>query len=115
MNYCKKPCGECPFSKMSLGGWLADYTATELHRIVMNELPFPCHMSHEEDLEWDKVGTSKNPLCAGALMYMKKNAKSPRRQDLAVLVKQININDCDDILSVPEFFEHHALAELKNK
>lgn len=113
MNKCKTPCNDCPFRKNSLAGWLADYTPMELHSIVMNELPFPCHLTHQEDLPWDKVGASNTPLCAGALRYMKKNAKSPRRKDLNDLVKEITLSECDNILSVPEFFEHHKLAALK--
>ncbi len=108
MNHCKTPCNDCPFRKNSLAGWLADYTPQQLHTIVMNEMPFPCHLTHEDDLEWEEAGSEENPLCAGALMYMKKNAKSPRRQDLHIIVKDIPLADCDNILSVTEFFKHHS-------
>ncbi len=113
MNHCKKPCNECPFRKDSMAGWLAEYTPEQLHGIVMNELPFPCHMTHEEDLDWSEAGKEDTPLCAGALMYMKKSAKKPRRNDLALLVEQIDRKDCDNILSVPEFFNHHSIVEEK--
>ncbi len=107
MEACSKPCKECPFREDSLPGWLADYTPEELHRIVMNEIPFPCHLTHDEDIEWDQAGKEDTPLCAGALRYMKKGAKSPRRQDLAFHVNKLTIGDCDGILSVPDFFTHH--------
>jgi len=115
MNYCKKPCSECPFTKNSLPGWLSDYTAQELHLIAMNEMPFPCHMTHDEDLEWDEAGTESAPLCAGALMYMKKGAKMPRMVELARILKQIDIKDCENILSTPEFFKHHAGVDITKK
>jgi hypothetical protein len=113
MNYCKKPCNDCPFRKDSLPGWLADYSIQELHSIVMNEMPFPCHMTHDENLGWDEAGSEEFPLCAGALGYMRKSGKLPRRNDLAVLVKQIGIKDLDNILSVPDFFKHHNKGQLE--
>ena len=107
MHYCKTPCKECPFTKTSLAGWLADYTPQELHNIVMAEKAFPCHMTHEEDLQWEDAGKKETPLCAGALRYMKKAGKLPRRKDLADLVNKVERSELENILSIPEFFEHH--------
>ena len=116
MNACKVPCNECPFRKDSMRGWLAGYTPQELHSIVMNEVGFPCHMTHtEEDLEWEDAGTDEHPLCAGALRYMKKGAKRPRNPELLKLVLAVDIKDCEDILSVPEFIQHHTLTKAPAK
>ncbi len=115
MNHCKSPCNECPFRKDSLSGWLSDYTPQELHNIVMQELAFPCHMTHDEDLDWEEAGSEESPLCAGALMYMRKGAKRPRRADLAKLVEQIDPKELDNILSVPEFFDHHSMKAIAKK
>lgn len=105
MTARKTTCDECPFTKTSLAGWLANYTPIELHRIVMSELAFPCHMTHEKDLTWKEA--EDNLLCAGAIRYMRKNAKQPRREDLAELVNGLTVSDLDNILSMKEFFEHH--------
>lgn len=113
MNYCKTPCSDCPFRKDSIAGWLSEYTTQDLHSLVMNEIPFPCHMTHDRDLEFDEAGEAETPLCAGALRYMRKAGKSPRRQDLAFLLKSIDRNDCENILSVPEFFKHHSAEEIE--
>ncbi len=109
MSYvtCKKSCNECPFTKTSLKGWLADYTAQELHNIVMNENPFPCHLTHNNNIGWHEAGTEQYPLCMGALKYMKKACKLPRNIELAKIIKAIPYNELDNILSVPEFFKHH--------
>lgn len=104
----KFTCSECPFLKKSLAGWLADYTPSELLIIIMGEKPFPCHMDQQEDVKWEEVGDDENPLCAGALMFMKKNGKIPRNYELAEKVKEINIKDCDIILSSIEFIKHHT-------
>lgn len=107
---CEKSCNECPFTKTSLGGWLADYTPMELHSIVMNEQPFPCHMTHKENLTWEEAGKGKYPLCKGALKYMKKAGKLPRNKELADILKNVTIEELDNILSVSEFFTHHKNA-----
>lgn len=107
MEACKKPCNECPFTKTSMRGWLANYTPESLHGIVMSEQPFPCHMLHDEQIEWEDAGTSQYPICAGSLRYMKKGAKQPRNLELKKLVSNLTLNDCKNILSIPEFFEHH--------
>ena len=107
MTARKKPCDECPFKKSSLPGWLADYTPTQLHGYVMSERPFPCHMTHEENLTFQEA--EDYPLCGGALAYMKKNAKMPRDRDMADYVKQIDKEQLEEILSTPEFFKHHTI------
>lgn len=113
MEACKKPCSDCPFRKNSLAGWLSDYTPQELHSIVVNEMPFPCHLTHKENLSWEEAGKKETPLCAGALMYMRKAGKSPRKTELAKFVKKIKLSDCDNILSVPEFFAHHTMKPIE--
>ena len=107
MEICKKPCDECPFREDSLPGWLSTYTAIELHTLVMNEFPFPCHMTHNDNLDWEEAGKYETPLCGGALRYMRKNAKSPRRQDIAIHVNSLTQEDCKGILSTSDFFTHH--------
>lgn len=111
IDHCKKPCNECPFRKNSLPGWLSNYTVEELHSLVMEEVPFPCHITHEEDLQvnWLENKEERKPLlCSGALLYMKKSCKLPRRKDLAELVKSMNRKDCENILSIPDFFSYHS-------
>jgi hypothetical protein len=102
---CKVPCKECPFRKDSVAGWLANYTPQDLHTLVMSEQPFPCHMTHEKDLEFNEA--EEYPLCKGALAYMKKNAKSPRNQELNALVKAVEPEVTENILGFVEFFKHH--------
>lgn len=113
MEHCKAPCKECPFRKDSLRGWLADYTPQELHNVVMSEVGFPCHMTHEEEIGWDDV---KNyPMCAGALRYMRKCAKSPRNSEMAAIVRAFKPEDLENILGIGEFFDHHDLNKIYGK
>lgn len=110
MNHCKKPCSDCPFRKNSLPGWLGDYeNAQDLHNLVMTqEAPFPCHLTHEdEDISFTEAGNEDHPLCAGALLYMRKAFKLPRNKVIAEISKSLDIKEMENILSVPEFFKHH--------
>lgn len=108
MRACKVPCVECPFRKDSTQGWLADYNPKQLHTLVMSEQPFPCHLTHQEEVLFQDA--YKLPLCKGALAYMRKNAKSPRNPELNKIVQEIDREMLANILSTPEFFEHHKLA-----
>jgi hypothetical protein len=110
MNCLPQPCGECPFTKTSMKGWLGDVyeDATDLHRVVMSEFPFPCHQAQTDDVVTiDKSGNEDNPLCAGALLYMRKNGKLPRNPQLKSAMDSISSSKMDNILSVPEFIQHH--------
>jgi hypothetical protein len=99
-----KTCNECPFNKKSIPGFLADYTPKVIHDIVMSEQHFPCHktlpavntLTPQEALEF--------PRCKGSIMYMKKGCKLPNDKNL---FNDISKEDLDEILSIPEFFNHH--------
>ena len=109
MRCCKIPCNDCPFRKNSIPGWLSTYSPQDLHHLIMvSEMPFPCHLSHTEELKFGDAGNSEHPLCAGALMFMKVNGKIPRDPEMAKIVKNIDKKDCKNILSVQEFYKHHT-------
>jgi hypothetical protein len=78
----------------------------------MNEQPFPCHLTHEEDVDFDDA--RELPLCSGALAYMKKNGKSPRNPELNKLVKEVSEDVLENILDIGEFFSHHKKADKSN-
>ncbi len=101
----KSTCSECPFRKDSMKGWLSEYTPQDLHNIVLSEQPFPCHMTHKDEVSFEKA--AELPICAGGLAYMRKNFKSPRNKEHADLVKQVDKETMDITLDRTEFFEHH--------
>ena len=107
----KSTCGECPFNKQSLNGWLADYTVEELHRLVMSEQHFPCHMqlpdTNDDFLDFGEA--EEYPRCVGSLMYMKKNAKMPRDIETKKLTDSFTKEELDQVLSMREFIEHHNI------
>ena len=106
-----KPCSECPFKVKSVRGWLGPYKVEELHRFVMNENHFGCHSTiHDDDQDPDTV-----EHCVGSILYMNKNAKSCRDKELRKLQKRFESFDKSEILSLPEFLEHHSIEKIFKK
>ena len=99
-----QPCRECPFRRTSLKGWLGPWPdALAIHREVMNECDFACHMTlGDEDVGVVHSGPRR---CAGAMMYAKRNGK--------VFRDPVQRKDCErlkehhDIMGIEEFLEHH--------
>lgn len=108
-----KPCGECPFTKKSLPGFLPGYgSALNLHQMVMSEIHFPCHMQLPKGKTQLSIKEAKKyPRCQGSIIYMRKACKFPSDKKLKAAFDQVSPEDKELVLSVPEFFEHHKLAE----
>lgn len=84
--------------------------------MVMGESLLPCHMSMDEDInDTTEIGSKKYPVCKGSLMYRKKNGKLSIDNEINDLQNSIDISECDNILTVPEFFEHHKNARSGNE
>lgn len=108
----EKPCAECPFSKQSVRGWLADYTIDDLLMFNRFDVPFPCHMTMGKgDIQTHEVAAAiqsgKMRLCRGYAEMMKKSCKQPRPEWLAAIVNDITVGD--DAMNTGEFIEHHTI------
>lgn len=112
-NIKKKPCvtnrvcWECPFKKNALPNFFAYKDGKELLEIVNAEVHIPCSQTIPEEGE-----SGIELYCRGALQFMKKNAKKPRDKELDNLVQTMDGEDLTNIMSVPEFINHHT---KKNK
>jgi hypothetical protein len=95
MHARKTPCSECPFMDFSAPGWLGPYKdSSELHNVVMSEIPFACHKEVNisfpgEDEVLALTGDLAAPVCAGSLAYMKKCFKRPRDPQLRLLLDNV--------------------------
>lgn len=114
MNVCAKLCNECPFSKNSAAGWLADYSVGDIQDFMNHEGLFPCHkmvegdeLSQEEVKE--KIESGELKLCRGYMESMIKTAKMPKFNKLLLqaraLVKEQGMSA--DSMSLFEFAKHH--------
>lgn len=84
-----KPCGDCPWRKDSIPGWLGTMTAVEWVRAAHGEAQIDCH-------------TRIGPQCAGAAIYRANVCKSPRDPGLLVLPA-----DRDLVFCSPAYFAGH--------
>jgi len=114
VNICSKLCGECPFSKNSPQGWLAEYTVDDIKTYQNQEVLFPCHlMVKDEDMSQGEVteaienGDMK--LCRGYVESMIKSCKMPKysetlKQAIAI-VKEQGLSE--NSMSIWDFKKHH--------
>jgi hypothetical protein len=104
----KKPCGECPFLKTSIPGWLGPWTAQELVTSLAYE-PFPCHQTIPESAPTDFVGYK---ACAGMAVFL--NNKFECSRDAGNRMAQNAMKNCDKEVknsvfkNTKEFIDYHT-------
>lgn len=116
---CKKMCGDCPFSKTSMQGFLADYTIEDFVAYQRTSTSFPCHkmmgsgdMSPEETHNAIEKGEMK--LCRG---YVESIIKSCKKPDTEILTKAVEFvredGLSDNSMSIFEFREFHNREKVE--
>ncbi len=60
-----RPCGDCPFTRESLAGWLGGATGDEYAALAHSDAPIGCHVYLDAH-------------CAGAAIYRANVGKAPR-------------------------------------
>lgn len=115
----KNPCNACPFRKNSLPGWLGPWDANSLHQFVMNEGDFACHLTIPQDERNLVIVEEITMRCAGSVLYLGKNCKSPRYEPLASVLGKVKADPeyrtrLDNILNLREFINHHNLKPNGN-
>lgn len=95
----KPPCGECPFKKTSMRGWLgaACNNPVEFLMSAFGEAGHPCHMDNEEQ-------------CTGAIVSANMSCKKFRPGPLADM-QSMAPKKHSNILTAPEFIAHHTLRK----
>ena len=93
-----KPCGQCPFRKNSIKGYLGGFTIEETLKTAQSESSFVCHKVRE---------SNKEEECAGRLLFASKTCKKFKNKDLEDKRNYItSINSLDNILGF-DFKNHH--------
>lgn len=108
----KRPCSDCPFRWNAKPGWLGADTADNFVRNALADYadhPLPCHLTIDySDPDWLENQYEEAALCAGALIFCKNNAKTPRDPERAAWVKTVE-PDHDLVFTKPwEFYEYHG-------
>lgn len=98
MSVTKRPCGQCPFRKDSVKGYLGGFTIEETLEVAKSEHPFDCHKTR---------GTDNTKECSGRLLFATKTCKSFKNAELEKLrLETKESNSTDNILGF-DFRQHH--------
>ncbi len=115
MNLCPKMCNECPFSNMSMKGFIADYSVMDFREMMRVEVSFPCHKSMgEDDTDSEAAKTSidngEMTICRGYVESIIKSAKSPyHNKQLVEAIKQVKEDGLSEhSMSIFQFIKHHG-------
>lgn len=108
----KRPCNDCPFRRTALPGWLGEGSADDFVKGALADYadyPLPCHLTIDyNDEDWRETQYENAALCAGALIFCRNNAKSPRDPQRNGWVMSVDA-DKETVFSRPwEFYEHHG-------
>jgi len=97
-----RPCGDCPFRRNALPGWLGGVPLRYFARLIHDdETSYPCHARRPADRPEDKW------QCAGLATIRANVLKVPRdRAALAVPADYANV-----FTSERQFVEHHRTRE----
>lgn len=89
------PCGECPWKKTSLRGWLGNVKSPDdWLQVAHGETRVPCHMRCD------------SAQCAGLATYRANVYKKPRDQTILILPQS------DAVFQTPmQFKEHHEVLK----
>jgi hypothetical protein len=113
-KFCEKICHDCPFSKTSVPGALADYKVHDFVTLQNKEFPMPCHLHLEEDLTLEEakllVLNGTLPVCRGFAESMLMSCKMPRDHEFATALQTLTISG--DALNIFEFIKHHNEKEI---
>lgn len=84
-----QPCGDCPFRRNSVPGWLGGSSPRDFIGLALGDGIYPCH---------SKIG----PQCAGLAIFRANICKAPR-DPKALQLKP----DKNKVFSWPQEFLHH--------
>ncbi len=108
-----QPCGQCPFRRTSMPGWLGEGNPESFIVEISMERPLPCHPTIDyEDPHWfaqweaQEVGS----ICAGSLIMAANMGKRPRDPKFPKLPANKEIV----FKSHLEFIDHHYATKNRS-
>lgn len=110
MKANKKPCGECPYRKNSIEGWLGEdsHNPTRFLQQLEGPMIHPCHkaVDYEQSSEEVDEQSINAPRCAGALQFMNNSLMLSKYKEVAQLQKELGKNP--DVMQFKHnFIKHH--------
>jgi hypothetical protein len=110
---CAKMCKDCPYSKNSLSGFLADYSVDDFIAFQRDEVSFPCHKVTPEDTDTidvhHEIMAGRSYFCRGYVESVIKSGKLPHTNELLKMaiekVKESGLSE--DSMSIIDFVKYH--------
>lgn len=103
------PCGDCPFRKKAMSGWLGSWNSPEeLLRASESESGLPCHSSYNNSKKTLVEALKTAHVCVGSLQSANNSCKIYRNPLIAAFAKAVGKSDL--VMNAWEFIEHHAKA-----
>ncbi len=107
------PCGECPFRKKSLAGWLGPWTVETILQQAHGEGGLACHVSvaavqKRKPKITDEKLMKEVHVCVGSIQHANRSCKSYRNPELRAM--QDALGNGEEILNLHEFRKHHEEA-----
>jgi hypothetical protein len=105
MSQHTKPCGECPFRRRSMPGYLGSNELEDFAILAMQETHMPCHsLVDYEDPDWEIIQEGVAG-CAGRAIMWRNTAKMPMPGSPVPRLEA----DRENVFSnIREFEAHHA-------
>lgn len=109
---CKKICGECPFKKDSLPGWLGPHDVDDIMNMQQFEQPFSCHRTRDDKTTIESIISGDYPVCRGFVASASASCKlfgqNPEYgSKLRQLQKEITDEDKSLVLTRQNFRDYH--------
>lgn len=104
----RKPCRECPYRTTAVPGYVGDdHPIPFVDKTYRGDVDMPCHMDIDySDPEWRETQLPTADMCAGALIMMRNDLKTPRDPRMAEAVR--GVERSDQVFAGPrEFLAYH--------
>lgn len=112
IRVCGTLCNDCPFSNVSIPGFLATYELQDFVDFFNHDVLFPCHKTVPFESNVTTVASliknGKLPLCRGYVECMAKSAKLPKDTEFAAIVNSVRKECSESSMTFWQFKERHG-------
>jgi len=94
------PCGECPFRRTSMAGYLGPHRAKTFLMMALSDGHMPCHLEHGDG----RGQVEDAHQCSGRAIFMANSCKVPADDTLV----RLTVDRKTVLGNSVEFLEHHG-------
>ena len=106
-----KPCGDCPFRKEAMRGWLGVWEAEDILNQAHSEVGLPCHSSYDNEKVTVAQALKTAHVCVGSLQNANNSFKLFVNPTLRKFAEMVGKNPA--VMNAWEFLKHHTFSIQK--